>query len=290
MVRARLRRLIVGSLTLVAAVSLPTAAHAQLTVGIGDQSPATFSDPRFAALGVKHARYIVPFDVALRSDSRRTQFDAWLAATSAHGMRPLVAFYSDAHRKPSVAAYRRAVRAFHRAYPQVTDLQTWNEVNLGVLARDPRRAAQFYRELRAAVPSGRIVAADVLDSSNMTSFLRTFRRYAPNARLWGLHNYMDANYGRTTGTRRMLRAVPGEVWMTEVGGIIHSRTRRFSEARQVASVHRTFSLARSDRRITRVYPYHWAGGQAGWDSGFIAPNGRARPALDALRAELRRTG
>ena len=78
--------------------------------------------------------------------------------------------------------------------------------------------------------------------------------------------------------------------MTEVGGIIHSRTRRFSEARQVASVHRTFSLARSDRRITRVYPYHSAGGQATWDSGFIAPDGRARPALDALRTELQRRG
>ena len=287
MVRARLRLLIVGSLTLVAAVSLPAAAHARLTVGIGDQSPRRSpirALPRSASARPLHRAV----RVALRSDWRRTQFDAWLAATSAHGIRPLVAFNSDAHRKPSVAAYRRAVRAFHRAYPQVSDLQTWNEVNLGVLARDPRRAAQFYRELRAAVPSGRIVAADVLDSSNLTSFLRTFRRYAPNARLWGLHNYMDANYGRTTGTRRMLHAVPGEVWMTEVGGIIHSRTRRFSEARQVASVHRTFSLARSDRRITRVYPYHWAGGQASWDSGFIAPNGRARPALDALRAELRR--
>ena len=38
--------------------------------------------------------------------------------------------------------------------------------------------------------------------------------------IWGLHNYIDANRFRTTGTRSLLRAVPGEVWFTETGGLV----------------------------------------------------------------------
>jgi hypothetical protein len=276
-------------LCLLALLCAPAPAHA-LTVGMGDQKPETFSDPRFEALGLRHARYVVPFDVALRHDGRRQQFDRWLATAQARGIEPLVAFYSDSGRRtpPSVATYRRAVRAFHATYPSVRNLTTWNEVNRSVLHRHPRRAAQMYRALVGVCPSCRVVAADVLDDGNMVRFLRAFRRHAPSARLWGLHNYIDANRNRTVGTRRMLATVRGQVWLTEVGGIVRTRTARWNEAQQAVATRRTFALARSSARIKRVYLYHWSGGQRTWDSGFIAPSGRARPALAALRAELAR--
>ena len=53
-----------------------------------------------------------------------------------------------------------------------------------------------------------------------------FRRHAHEVepRYWGMHNYIDANRLRTTGTRRMLRAVKGQIWFTETGGIVARRT------------------------------------------------------------------
>ena len=46
------------------------------------------------------------------------------------------------------------------------------------------------------------MAADVLDTSNMSRCLKRFRRYAKGSpRLWGLHNYGDVNRRRTSFTK-----------------------------------------------------------------------------------------
>ena len=58
----------------------------------------------------------------------------------------------------------------------------------------------------------RVMAADMLDTPNMSRYLATLpalRQGLP--RLWGLHNYGDVNRRRTTFTKAMLRTVPGEV-------------------------------------------------------------------------------
>jgi len=49
-------------------------------------------------------------------------------------------------------------------------------------------------------------------------------------------------------------------------------------------------VARTSRRIKRVYLYHWNADRhfRTWDSAFVAANGRARPALDVLRREVNR--
>ena len=65
------------------------------------------------------------------------------------------------------------------------------------------------------------MAADMLDTPNMSRYLASFRRHAKGSpKLWGLHNYGDVNRRRTTFTEQMLRTVPGEVWLTETGGIV----------------------------------------------------------------------
>ena len=115
-----------------------------------------------------------------------------------------------------------------------------------------------------------------------------------NPRLWGLHNYVDANRAPTVNrTRSFMRRVPGEVWVTETGGLVrHLGTDSrvlwpFDERRAAAAVARSFALAKSDPRITRLYLYQWGvEAHEHWDSAFIAPGGRARPALDVLRREL----
>ena len=71
------------------AVHLLAAAHAALTVGIGDQQPGAFSDQRLLGLGMSHARLIVSWNAATTEPA---SVQAWLDATAAAGMTPHVAF------------------------------------------------------------------------------------------------------------------------------------------------------------------------------------------------------
>jgi hypothetical protein len=202
-------------------------------------------------------------------------------------------------RLPTIAQYRRVVRALRKRYPWVTTMAAWNEANHKTqpLFRKPRRAAQFYNVMRQECGGCKIVAADILDSSNMLPWVATFKRHARHPRIWGLHSYGDANRFRAldaTATRQLLRAVKGELWLTETGGIVRFSTRyrggKSGEARAARAVKRTFAIARTSSRVKRVYLYHWNADPKfiTWDSAFVAANGRARPALDVLRKELNR--
>ena len=84
--------------------------------------------------------------------------------------------------------------------------------------KSARTAAGYYNVLRSLARKGkfRVMAADVLDTSNMSRYLKRFRRYAKGSpRLWGLHNYGDVNRRRTNFTKAMLRSVAGEVWLRD---------------------------------------------------------------------------
>ena len=115
------------------------------------------------------------------------------------------------------------------------------------------------------------MAADLLDTANLFPYLRAFMRRAPGRpRLWGLHNYQDVNLHTSADTRRMLATVPGELWLTETGGIVRfgdSAQFGYSESRAAHSTRWLFTLAgrydapRRGRRstMTRVYVYKWFG-------------------------------
>jgi len=66
---------------------------------------------------------------------------------------------------PSVAAYSRAVAAFHRAYPWVKLLQPWNEANSATppTGLHPERAAAYYAAVTRICPACIVTGADVLD-------------------------------------------------------------------------------------------------------------------------------
>jgi hypothetical protein len=53
---------------------------------------------------------------------------------------------------------------------------------------------------------------------------------------------------------------------------------------------RTFALARSHRRIKRLYLYHWMQPKKyrGWDSGLVRKNGKPRPAFKVVKKELKK--
>jgi len=293
---------LVGVLTVVGPWA--AAAQAQLKVGIGDQKPQMFTDPRFAELAIGYVRRVVPWD-ALDVGWQRRELDTWMQAARAAGAQPLIAFGKS--RRPRFAGFlpkpqrfARTFRKFRRRYPWVRLFTPWNEANQcgEPTCRHPRMAAIYYNDMRARCQSCTIVAADVLDSPNMVSWLGKFRRYAhDDPRLWGLHNYFDANRFRVTGTERLLATVPGEIWFTEVGGIVLRRAPGSQPIGPQSPEHAArvtawlFRLAELSPRIRRLYLYQWNGERGrnvNWDSGLISPHGRPRPAFRVLLRELRR--
>jgi hypothetical protein len=291
-------------LTLLASLVLAAPAAAQTpAVGIGDQHPQMFADPAFQSLGVKHSRYVLEWDW-YRSPRKVAAADWWMSAAHDAGVDPLVAFGRDwrtsgQFKLPPLKLYRKSFALFRARYPQVHEFSAWNEANHTAqpTANKPKAAARFYLALRKACPGCRVVAADVLDSPDSLDWIKRFKRYAPHARLWGLHNYKDAN-DHTNTTRKFLKAVRGEVWLTETGGILrlkphpgsHGNGRTETKAHQAGAVSRVFALARAHRtRIRRIYFYEWRHETKNrWDSAFLDANGHKRPAYRALERNLRR--
>lgn len=293
------RILLVAALALAAWLSVPAAAGA-FTIGISDQKVGMWQDPRFKRLGVRHVRLLMSYDSVLRRDFSR--YDAWMAAAAARRADVLLTIQHHsrvAMRLPSPSQYRRTVRILRKRYPWVKSWSAWNEANHSSQPtwNRPKRAARYYNIMRDECRGCRIVAADVLDGSNMLRWVSVFKRHATRPRIWGLHSYGDANYLRPfsySSTRLLLRAVKGQVWLTEAGGIVRFGSRyrggKRGEARAARAVKHTFKVARASSRIKRVYFYHWDADKRfkTWDSAFVGANGRARPSLDVLRKEVNR--
>jgi hypothetical protein len=297
--------------TFVAAVALivPATAAAAPQVGMSEQDTAMFTNKLFKSLKVRHARVVVGWDV-LKNPFEKAYLDAWLAGAKAAKVRPLVSFNASRiagqeAKLPSVAAFRTQVRAFRKAYPKVKDFVTWNEGNhiSQPTFKRPDRAAQYYDVLAAACRGCRIAAADVLDDkNNLEPWLRKFQRKAKHkAKIWGLHNYVDANAFKSAGTKRMLRAVKGKIWFTETGGLVkrYQRKRPGIRARWVRhslkhagkAMGYVFKLAALSSRVDRVYVYHFMPSPrkgATWDSALIDARGKARPSYRVVRSYVKK--
>jgi hypothetical protein len=293
---ARRISLLVAVLAAVLACAAPAGA---LTIGIADNKADMFFDPRFASSGVGEARISVGWDV-LSSPWQTQQLDVWLTAAHKANVDALVSFghsRTDRRSLPSPERFLYEFRRFRARYPWVREFATWNEANHcgEPTCHRPGLVAAYYRNLRRDCRDCRILAAEVLDMPNMVSWVRSFKRAAhQEPRYWGLHNYIDANRARTTGTRRMLKAVKGQVWFTETGGIVrrtnpHKVT--FPESAKHAATATRFlftKLVPLSRRVTRVYIYHWNADVAPttWDSALIGPTGRVRPAYKVVARAL----
>ena len=311
-----MNRCIAGLLTVLvlagcALAGSPERSHAAVLVGVGDQSASTFTDPLFTKLNIKRARYFPPWNVA-RVKRQRDWLDAWLAAAGTAGVEPLISFApsegSDCPRKPcklpTVGEYTRAFKAFRKRWPDVRVISPWNEANHRTQPtfKRPKRAAQYFNIVRKYCRSCTIVAADVIDEPNMERWLKDFKKVARKPRIWGLHNYRDTNKRRGQklgGTKRLLKAVKGKIWLTETGGIVRfvlptgGTLFKKSERRANQATKRMFTLAKQYRsRIKRLYIYHWRAPvyteQNGrFDAGLVRTDGTARPAYWTVKRYLR---
>jgi hypothetical protein len=287
-------------------LALPAAAQAARVppvVGIADQKAATFDDPRFRALGIRHVRRAVAWD-ALRSPWQVRELDAWLASARAAGAEPLITFgrsrvVGRSRALPTTAQYAAAVRAFRARYPWVRTFSTWNEANFcgELTCRKPQLVASFYRALKASCRGCTVLAADLLDTPNAVAWTKAFTRAARvRPRHWGLHNYISANRFDVERTRQILKATRGQLWLTETGGLVARRNgsgiRLRQGAQHAARVTRFIfgRLTGLSPRVSRVYVYHWGSTSRRdtWDSALIGPDGAPRPAYGVLKGLLGR--
>jgi hypothetical protein len=298
------------AMALVAGASAPPRAGAMMDVpqwtgveiGIADQKPNMFVDERFVALGIRHARLAVGWDVLTNSRSA-AELQTWLAHAQATGVEPLISFMhsrgTNRRATPSPLRLQREFRRLRKLYPWVTTYATWNEANHcgEPLCHRPKTAAAYYRVLRRECPTCTILAPEVLDMPGMGRWVRQFTRYLGfTPRLWGLHNYVEANRFKTSRLRELVRVTRGaEIWLTEVGGLVrrdnNSRTEIPEGARHAGEVTRFIfdDIVQRNPEITRVYIYHWnsSSRRDTWDSALIAPGGRERSALHVLSRVLR---
>ena len=294
------RRLLPALAAILALLGPAATAHA-VAVGLADQQPGSYADPRVRALGLRYARLTVPWDAAT---SEPEAVQAWLAAVDAAGMTPHVAFEHLATDRcpgrpcttPTAAQYGAAIRRFVARFPQVTTYTTWNEANHATqpVADDPEAVARYYDALRSACPGCTIVAGDVLDSGSYRQWLERFLRASTTTpRLWGLHDYGDVTYGHTTGVDTVLTTVPGKLWIEETGGLVSLRdssgrqTLAVDEATAARAIDRAFAIAAANPRVARTYVYQWkANALDRFDAGLLRPDGTARPSYAALARDL----
>ena len=304
---------------LAALMSLVVAAPASAAykVGLGEQKPQMFSDPNWQSLKLKRVRYLVPWDYAKHRGqrdevnyymtlARQAKQDVLVTFTARRGCYSASGRYSKkkACRAPSAKAYKKAFLAFDKKFSWVKTYSAWNEINhkSQPTFKSARKAAGYYNVLRKYTRKKkiRVMAADMLDTGNMSRYLRTFKRYAKGSpKLWGLHNYGDVNRRRTTYTKLMLRSVPGEVWLTETGGIVkllpsfkRSTSRAKSRTTGMFKLVNRYDTKRRGMRskITRlfVYTYYGEPSTARFDAGLVNADGSPRPAFSVFKKNARK--
>jgi hypothetical protein len=283
------------------------AASSYLT-GIGDEQGEMFSNPLWQQLHTKIVRYIAPYDAVVHPYSLDKAI-VWIRAAEAQHEQVLVAFYHSEYtplRMPSVAQYQHDVQKFVRRFPHVRQYQSWDEANRGyipgVLASpSATAAAQYYQALIRVCRGCTVIGLDVLDAQDIgptLTYISEFRHEIGRLetvmpKIWGLHNYSDINRLESWRTHELVRALGGQVWLTETGGIVQFGgafpNRGGSGLTRSARVLRyMFAVAGSTPQIKRLYIYDWTGGNSRtrFDAGLMNAHDQPRPGYVVVCRQL----
>jgi hypothetical protein len=259
-------------------------AHAasSYTTGLGDQQASMFANPLWQGLHTKIARYVAPYDAVAHPYSLQLAREFIDAAEVAH-QQILVAFYHSEYtptKLPNLSSYQRDVQRFIKLFPHVRQYEAWDESNRGnepPLFSSPSatRTAQYYQQLLRVCKGCTVIGLDVLDGYTIGSTLdyisefkhEIYRLETVMPRIWGLHNYSDVNRLESWRTRDLVKALGGQVWLTETGGIVKFGSsfpnKHGSGLTRAAKVIKyMFDLAGSLPQIKRLYIYDWNGGTA----------------------------
>ena len=282
---------------------------ASVQLGIADQKADMFTDQRFLGLGLKTARRSVAWDT-FQYDWQIADVEDWLNKARVAGVRPLITFARSRinekiHLTPTRAQWLAGFRAFRQRFPWVTDFVASNESNhTPPTSKSPKLAAQYYNDMRRACPTCRVAAATINEQTSkkyMEVWIRKFIKAARHyPKYWALHNYYGANKRNVSYTKRVLKATKkGQIWVTEVGGLVARRTRDFvgklkmpeGTAHATATTRFIFDrMLTLSPRITKVYLYHWNSSSLTdtWDSALIGPDGKPRGGLTIVESRLKK--
>ena len=300
-------RVILPIAALLAVLVAVPAAQAKVRVGLSEQNPTMFDQSNWQKLKLKRVRYIVSWDYA-KYDFERAEVSRFMNAARIHRQEVLVTFNShrgcfanNKYKKskvckaPSAKAYKAAVKGFRKEFPFAKTFAPWNEVNhvSQPTYRKPKLAARYYKAMKSACKKCTVMAADVLDSSDVKSYLRKFQRATKSkGRIWGLHNYKDVNRLQSKGVRNVAAVTRGQIWLTETGGFVQFKGSRgfgYSLKRAAARTKYMFRLAKKNKRVKRIYVYRWFGEDrsARFDAGLVGPDGSSRPGLTQFRKSIK---
>jgi hypothetical protein len=283
-------------------------AAASYLTGIGDESSEMFGNPLWQQLHTRIARYIAPYDAVAHSYSLDKAI-TWIHDAEAQHQQVLVAFYHSEYtptKLPSVALYQHDVQKFVKLFPHVHQYQSWDEANRGNLAHSfssPSAvgAAEYYQALLRVCKGCTVIGLDVLDQANITptlTYISEFKREINHLRtimpsIWGLHNYSDVNRLQSYRTHELVRALGGQVWITETGGIVQFGTefpnKHGSGLTRAAKVLKyMFAVAGSVPQIKRLYVYDWTGGvnSTRFDAGLMNAHDQPRAGYEVVCKEL----
>jgi hypothetical protein len=284
-------------------------AAASYLTGVGDESVEMFGNPLWAQLHTKIVRYIAPYDAVAHSYSL-DKARLFIREAEAHHQQVLVAFYHSEYSPltlPSVASYQRDVQKFVKRFPHVRQYQSWDEANRGYIPHylaspSAVAAAEYYQALIRVCHGCTAIGLDVLDAQNIgptLEYISEFKHEIGRLRtimpkIWGLHNYSDINRLESGRTRELTRALGGQVWLTETGGIVQFGgsfpNRRGSGLTRAAKVLKyMFAVAGSQSQIKRLYIYDWTGGNAStrFDAGLMSAHDQPRAGYLVVCKQLR---
>ena len=147
-----------ASSALATASSTPRAhVSASYLTGIGDQQTEMFTNPLWLQLHTKIARYIAPYDAAVRPYSLQLARE-WIGEAEADHQQVLVAFYHSEYtptKMPSITVYQQRHKKFLALFPKVKQYQAWNEANRGTMVKSSKAndTSASFRPPQASPPS-----------------------------------------------------------------------------------------------------------------------------------------
>jgi hypothetical protein len=303
-------------LLVLALLAVPASASAvNIRVGIGDQSPEMFANRDYQALHLKLTRYFVEWN-AISNREELAKADRFVAAASQRGVKVLMHISTEnikagVPKLPTVAAYRTKVGALIKHFKPrgVTEWGAWNEMNHKTqpTSKNPKRAAQFFGQMRKLCKGCTIVALDVLDQRGVEGYIKSFFKAAgadaARVKIVGIHNYSEVNRkikkgtNNYPGTKRVIAAVlkanrKAKFWYTETGGLTKQGTAFPCDDRRAADrTQYMFTLAkRYQRYIQRLYTYNWTPSavceESDFDGGLVNIDGKPRPAYAVFKRNL----
>jgi hypothetical protein len=255
------------------------AAGSYLT-GISNETSRMFANPLWQQLHTKIVRYVVPYDAVVHPYSLN-QAIAFIGGAEAAHQQVLVAFYHSEYtptKLPSISSYQRDVQKFVKLFPNVRQYESWDESNRGNVPRlfsspSAAAAAQYYQALLRVCTGCTVIGLDVLDAQYIgptLQYISAFKREIYHLetvmpRIWGLHNYSDVNRLEGWRTSDLVRALGGQVWLTETGGLVQFGgafpNKHGSGLTRAAKVLKfMFAVAGAHSQIKRMYIYDWTGG------------------------------